>query len=242
MGLWGQHERAAQKREGNPGALTRRGMETGLEAGQSPKGEPGLSAHGAGPVPCKRSSCAGKSLMTTAGMGGGHAGDGAPVCRRLETGHSCQVRRRDSGGACLHHPRFLSSHWGQPTLSSHPGARSREGELLSTGPRPDLRLSSGVCPFRPTGVPLKLQEPTSEARPWGSQELGSRAVPPTGPPGSVFTLCGRSNPSSPLSQSKACAPGCSRPLGPQQPPHPQEQTGLGERPGPGPSWSLSCCP
>ena len=31
MGLWGQHEWAAQKREGNPGALTRRGgRETGL--------------------------------------------------------------------------------------------------------------------------------------------------------------------------------------------------------------------
>lgn len=31
MGLWGQHERAAQRREGNPGALPRRGgKETGL--------------------------------------------------------------------------------------------------------------------------------------------------------------------------------------------------------------------
>lgn len=49
-----------------------------------------------GPILCKCSSCAGQSLRTAAG-GGGRAGDRAPVCRCLETGHS-QARRRAPGG------------------------------------------------------------------------------------------------------------------------------------------------
>ena len=190
-----------------------------------------------GPVPCKCSSCAGQSLRTTVG-GGGRAGDRAPVCRCLETGHSCQERQQASGAACLHHPWSLSSHWGQPALSSHPGARSGAGEPLSTGPRPGLHLFSGVCPSRPTGIPHELQEPTLEALPRGSRQLGSWAVPPTRPP----RLCVHAP--WPLQSQLPPAPeqGVSSwvftaPRTPE-PPHPQEQTGLGEPPGPGPSWSL----
>lgn len=88
---------------------------------------------------------------------------GAPVCCRLETGHSCWASgtegRKDNDllqEPCLRHSLSLPFSPGWPCLCSQPGARSHKEGPLSAGPRPGLCLSSRVLPFRPTRVSQEL--------------------------------------------------------------------------------------
>lgn len=74
----------------------------------------------------------------------------------------------------------------------------------------------------------------------GSRQLGSWAVPPA--PRALYSRSMAAPiPVAPCARARHRTPGCSRPLRPREPPRPQEQTGLGEPPGPGPSWSLPRC-
>ena len=142
--------------------------------------------------------------------------------------------------ACLHRPRSLSSRWGHPALSSHPGARSREGG--ATEHRAQARPAHVLW-----GLPVQTHwgspgaagaDLGGAAR--GSRQLGSWAVPPA-PRALDSRSVAAPIPVAPCARARHRTPGCSRPLRPREPPRPQEQTGRGEPPGPGPSWSLPRC-